>query len=118
MLTTLCAPHLPCHRCWLLLLCRNSTALKRQLLSRKLVKPSNLYSGVHCLAPACIRASVTSSLAKLRLQTLDLLYLHNAAEVQLQPRGKQGFMDTLRLAFKVGEEGEGRAGLLQASAQQ
>jgi hypothetical protein len=75
--------------------------LKSLLLESKLVNASDIFSGVHCLAPACIRASAASSLAKLRLSTLDVLYLHNAAEVQLEARGKAGFMDTLRAAFKV-----------------
>jgi predicted oxidoreductase len=75
--------------------------LKKQLLSRRLVNASDILGGTHCLAPACIRASVASSLAKLRIDTLDLLYLHNAAEVQLEARGKEGFFEMLRVAFKV-----------------
>lgn len=75
--------------------------LKHQLLSRRLVNSSDILGGAHCLAPACIRASLASSLAKLRIDTLDLLYLHNAAEVQLEARGKQGFFEVLRVAFKV-----------------
>jgi aryl-alcohol dehydrogenase-like predicted oxidoreductase len=66
-----------------------------------LVNSSDILGGAHCLAPACIRASLASSLAKLRIDTLDLLYLHNAAEVQLEARGKQGFFEVLRVAFKV-----------------
>jgi hypothetical protein len=79
--------------------------LKKQLLSRRLVNASDILGGTHCLAPACIRASLASSLAKLRLETLDLLYLHNPAEVQLEARGKAGFFEVLRTAFKVGEGG-------------
>jgi len=75
--------------------------VKRQLLSQRAVNASDIL-GTHCLAPACIRASVTSSLAKLRIETLDLLYLHNAAEVQLEARGKEGFFVVLKAAFKVG----------------
>jgi hypothetical protein len=75
--------------------------LKQQLVSRRLVNASEILGGAHCLAPACIRASVASSLAKLRIDTLDLLYLHNAAEVQLEARGKEGFFEVLRMAFKV-----------------
>lgn len=35
---------------------------------------------------------MTASLTQLRLETLDLLYLHNAAEVQLKSLGREGFM--------------------------
>eukprot|EP00882_Tetradesmus_deserticola_P015181 GHRQ01016165.1.p1 GENE.GHRQ01016165.1~~GHRQ01016165.1.p1 ORF type:complete len:313 (+),score=148.62 GHRQ01016165.1:722-1660(+) len=59
-----------------------------------------MMAGSHCLSRACIRASVGASLAALRLATLDLLYLHNAAEVQLLARGKAGFMALLRSAFQ------------------
>jgi hypothetical protein len=34
-------------------------------------------------------------------QALDLLYLHNAAEMQLEAWGKQGFFEVLRVADKV-----------------
>lgn len=78
-----------------------TTALKKQLLSRRLVNSSDILGGSHCLAPACLRASLASSLAKLRIQTLDLLYLHNPAEVQLEARGKAGFFAVLKAAFKV-----------------
>lgn len=79
--------------------------LKKQLLSQRLVNSSDILGGTHCLAPACIRASLASSLAKLRVETLDLLYLHNPAEVQLEARGKAGFFEVLRAAFKVGTGG-------------
>lgn len=79
--------------------------LKKQLLSRRLVNASDILGGTHCLASACIRASLASSLAKLRVDTLDLLYLHNPAEVQLEARGKAGFFEVLRTAFKVGQGG-------------
>jgi aryl-alcohol dehydrogenase-like predicted oxidoreductase len=79
----------------------STAALKKALLSRHLVNSSDILGGSHCLAPACLRASLASSLAKLRIQTLDLLYLHNPAEVQLEARGKAGFFEVLRAAFKV-----------------
>jgi hypothetical protein len=40
-----------------------------------------------------------ASLAKLRLATLDLVYVHNPAEVQLQALGHKGFLQALRNAF-------------------
>lgn len=84
-------------------MCLLPAGLKRQLLSRQLVNASDILGGSHCLAPACLRASVASSLRRLRLGTIDLLYLHNAAEVQLAARGKEGFFEVLRAAFEVSE---------------
>jgi hypothetical protein len=90
--------------------------LKKQLLSRRLVNTSDILGGTHCLAPACIRASLASSLAKLRVETLDLLYLHNPAEVQLEARSKAGFFEVLRAAFKVGAGGS-RAAVAPADSE-
>lgn len=75
-------------------------ALKQQLLEQGAASSADVMAGSHCLSRACIRASVAASLAALRLETLDLLYLHNAAEVQLLARGKAGFMEVLRAAFQ------------------
>lgn len=78
-----------------------STAeLKQQLLAQGAATSADIMGGSHCLTPACIRASVTASLDKLRIQTLDLLYLHNAAEVQYLARGKAAFFEVLKNAFK------------------
>lgn len=50
--------------------------------------------------PACIRGSLLESLAALRIETVDLLYLHNAVESQLPAIGRPAFMQRLLLAFK------------------
>lgn len=77
-----------------------NSALKQQLLEQGAASSTDLMAGSHCLSRACIRASVKASLAALRLETLDLLYLHNAAEVQLLARGRVGFMALLKEAFQ------------------
>jgi aryl-alcohol dehydrogenase-like predicted oxidoreductase len=61
----------------------------------------------HCIHPACLRASLQRSLANLNLGTLDVLYLHNAAEAQLPAVGRVEFMRRLRAAFVVLEEERG-----------
>ena len=42
---------------------------------------------------------------------VDLFYLHNAAEMQLQPLGRPAFMQHLRTAFLWAEEQRGRGRL-------
>lgn len=42
-----------------------------------------IVDGKHCIAPACLNMSLTTSRKNLGVQTIDLLYLHNAAENQL-----------------------------------
>jgi aryl-alcohol dehydrogenase-like predicted oxidoreductase len=63
----------------------------------------------HCIHPDCLRVSLQRSLANLNLGTLDVLYLHNAAEAQLSTVGRAEFMRRLRAAF-VALEGERAAG--------
>jgi hypothetical protein len=75
-------------------------ALKQQLLEQGAASSADIMAGSHCLSRACLRASVAASLAALRLETIDLLYLHNAAEVQLLARGKLGFKEVLKSAFQ------------------
>eukprot|EP00878_Enallax_costatus_P038896 GHUV01044385.1.p1 GENE.GHUV01044385.1~~GHUV01044385.1.p1 ORF type:complete len:396 (+),score=75.04 GHUV01044385.1:591-1778(+) len=72
-----------------------NTDLKQYLLDQELASSTDIVGSVHCLTRACIRTSVTQSLEKLRIETLDLLYLHNAAEVQLRPLGKEPFMQVM-----------------------
>lgn len=63
--------------------------------------------GWHCMTPACIRASVTSSLTKLQVQVVDLVYLHNAAEMQLQVLGRAKFLQVRALVRLLGGWGWG-----------
>ncbi|GIL60268.1 hypothetical protein Vafri_14898 [Volvox africanus] len=72
-------------------------------LVRKLVQEKKLnrreVSGGHTLDPEYIIASVNASLERLNLQTIDLLYLHNPAEMQLKGLGWPAFRDKLKKAF-------------------
>ncbi|KAG2423763.1 hypothetical protein HXX76_015039 [Chlamydomonas incerta] len=78
-------------------------ALVRRLVKDKALARRDVVSG-HCLAPAYLRASVAASLERLNLQSVDLLYLHNPAEMQLQGLGKAGFRAKMVEAFKALEE--------------
>ncbi|PNW84034.1 hypothetical protein CHLRE_04g218500v5 [Chlamydomonas reinhardtii] len=78
-------------------------ALVRQLVKDKALSRKEVVSG-HSLAPAYLRASVEASLERLNLHTVDLVYLHNPAEMQLQALGKAGFRSKMVQAFKALEE--------------
>jgi aryl-alcohol dehydrogenase-like predicted oxidoreductase len=56
------------------------------------------------MSPACIRASLLQSLERMRLTTVDLLYLHNPAEMQLGHLGKGNFTLKLKEAFREMEK--------------
>ncbi|KAJ8614597.1 hypothetical protein CTAYLR_004943 [Chrysophaeum taylorii] len=55
-------------------------------------------SGRHCVAPACIKASLDVSLERLGVSTVDILYLHNVCEKRTDLEAPQ-IASLLRTAF-------------------
>ena len=43
----------------------------------------DVVGGKHCIVPACLGLSLNVSLANMAIETVDIFYLHNAAEKQL-----------------------------------
>lgn len=76
----------------------------KKLVKNGVIKRSDIVSGKHCIAPACLKISITRSLANIGVSSLDLLYLHNAAEKQQPVVGKAKFMQRLRAAITHLEE--------------
>eukprot|EP00877_Chromochloris_zofingiensis_P007465 jgi/Chrzof1/2972/Cz12g06160.t1 len=76
-----------------------SPTLQQTLLTKGLISHGDVVGGGHCMAPACLRASVEESLEKMNIETVDLLYLHNAAESQLPVVGLEVFLQRLKAAF-------------------
>ncbi len=68
-----------------------------------LIKMEDLAGGIHCMAPAYLEYQLDQSLENLGLETLDLLYLHNAAESQIPVIGHDAFMARLQAAFEFYE---------------
>jgi len=68
------------------------------------ITPDDIAGGMHCMAPAYLEDQLNQSLANLGLQTLDLMYLHNAAESQIPEIGRELFMKRLKLAFEFYEQ--------------
>mgnify|MGYP003940972807 CR=1 FL=1 len=75
-----------------------------------MIQPEDIVGGMHCMAPAYLEDQLNQSLANLDVGTLDLIYLHNAAESQLPEIGRETFMRRLRQAFEFYEKAraEGR----------
>lgn len=69
-----------------------------------MIQPGDIAGGMHCMAPAYLEDQLSQSLSNLGLATLDLVYLHNAAESQLPEVGREEFMRRLRLAFEFYEK--------------
>lgn len=68
------------------------------------ITPEDIAGGMHCMAPAYLDDQLSQSLTNLGLQTLDLMYLHNAAESQIPEVGRDVFMKRLKLAFDFYEQ--------------
>ena len=71
---------------------------QRYLASGK-ITPQEIAGGMHCMAPAYLDDQLSQSLSNLGLETLDLMYLHNAAESQIPEVGRAVFMERLKQAF-------------------
>lgn len=69
-----------------------------------LLQPDDIVGGMHCMAPAYLEDQLNRSLSNLGVETLDLMYLHNAAESQIPAVGRVEFMRRLQKAFAVYEQ--------------
>eukprot|EP01025_Chloroclados_australasicus_P034164 TRINITY_DN3499_c0_g1_i1.p1 TRINITY_DN3499_c0_g1~~TRINITY_DN3499_c0_g1_i1.p1 ORF type:complete len:474 (+),score=28.71 TRINITY_DN3499_c0_g1_i1:84-1505(+) len=78
--------------------------LSKQLIKDGEIQKEDLVGGMNCIHPKCIRSSLERSLSAMRIKTVDLLYLHNAAEMQLPEIRKHAFMKKLKTAFLTLEE--------------
>ncbi|MEM3206737.1 MAG: aldo/keto reductase [Halobacteria archaeon] len=77
--------------------------LDQTVLRPGLAKEEEVVGGIHCLAPAYLRNQVETSLRNLRLETVDLYYLHNP-EQQLDEADRKTFLRRMEAAFRLLEE--------------
>ncbi|KAK9814130.1 hypothetical protein WJX72_001053 [[Myrmecia] bisecta] len=83
------------------------------LLAQGDIASSDVVGGSHCIHPSCLEGSLARSLASLNVQVVDLLYLHNAAELQIPVIGRETFLQRLRAAFVWCEEAR-KAGFIRS----
>lgn len=69
-----------------------------------IINPSDVVGGCHCLNPKYLRHQVDQSLRNLRVDSVDVYYLHNP-EMQLDHVDREEFDDRIRAAFETLEEG-------------
>ena len=74
------------------------------LISEGKIQNSDIVGEVHCMHPNFLQAELELSLQNLKVDTLDLYYLHNAAESQLALVGDQVFYERLARALEFLEE--------------
>mmetsp|Transcript_7834 Transcript_7834/g.11447 ORF Transcript_7834/g.11447 Transcript_7834/m.11447 type:complete len:487 (+) Transcript_7834:82-1542(+) len=76
----------------------------KELFKRAMKKGANKADfgggGKHCIAPACLEASLDISLERMGIQTVDLFYLHNVAEKRDSEVASQAeLLDMIQRAF-------------------
>jgi aryl-alcohol dehydrogenase-like predicted oxidoreductase len=72
--------------------------IEAEILGKGLARPDELVAGCHCIAPAYLDGMLSRSLHNLRLDTVDVLYLHNP-EQQLEGVARDVFLSRVRAAF-------------------
>lgn len=78
--------------------------VKRELVKPGIIKKADISSGYHCMTVAYLEDQLNRSLRNLGLDCIDLMYLHNAIEGQIQDISKVEFMKRLRNVFEFYEE--------------
>jgi aryl-alcohol dehydrogenase-like predicted oxidoreductase len=78
--------------------------IQREYAKRGVIGPDDISSGHHCMTVPHLADQLERSLKNLELECVDLMYLHNAAEGQLQDISKDQFMKKLADVFGFYEE--------------
>jgi aryl-alcohol dehydrogenase-like predicted oxidoreductase len=74
-----------------------------ELVDTGILDPADVVDGSHAMSRAYLEDQLERSRANLGLETIDLLYLHNAPDAQLGTVGQEEFLRRLETAFTVCE---------------
>jgi aryl-alcohol dehydrogenase-like predicted oxidoreductase len=72
----------------------------RTLVAPGILGPDDIVDGCHAMTPAYLEDQVERSRSNLGLETIDLVYLHNAPDTQLPRVGRDEFARRLADAFR------------------
>ncbi len=78
--------------------------VQKHLVGEGVIKSGDISSGYHCMTVPYLEDQLNRSLNNLDLECIDLLYLHNAAEGQLQDITREQFLRNLRDVFELYEQ--------------
>ena len=78
--------------------------LQQEIVDAGIASPADIVDGVHAMTPEYVSDQIQRSRRNLGLATLDLVYLHNAADAQLPSTGPEEFRRRLLAAFERLEE--------------
>ncbi len=84
--------------------------IEQELVQTGVLDPAVVVDGCHAMSPAYLEDQLERSRKNLGLETIDLLYLHNAPDAQLSIVGAEEFRERLASAFEFLERArtEGR----------
>ncbi len=77
--------------------------VKQEYADKGIVGEGDISSGYHCMTVKYLEDQLNRSLKNLGLDCIDLLYLHNAVEGQIQDISKEQFMKNLKDVFELYE---------------
>lgn len=78
--------------------------VKREYVSNGVIGEGDVSSGYHCMTLPYLEDQLKRSLKNLGLDCVDLLYLHNAVEGQIQDISKEQFLKNLKDVFEFYEK--------------
>jgi aryl-alcohol dehydrogenase-like predicted oxidoreductase len=78
--------------------------MHRMYISTGIINANDISSGYNVMNPGYIKRCIDKSLTNMHLDTIDLMYIHNAFESWHQDVDKQEFMDMLAKVFEVYEK--------------
>ena len=78
--------------------------VKNEYSNKGIISEGDVSSGYHCMTVPYLSDQLERSLKNLNLDCIDLLYLHNAVEGQINDVSKEQFLENLKRVFALYEQ--------------
>ena len=78
--------------------------MQNMFISQGIMSPKDISSGYNVLNPNYLRKCIDKSLTNMQLDTIDLVYVHNAYESWVEDIDRKQFDEMIRKVFQVYEE--------------
>jgi aryl-alcohol dehydrogenase-like predicted oxidoreductase len=78
--------------------------VKNEYSNQGVIGEGDVSSGYHCMTVPYLNDQLERSLKNLGVDCIDLLYLHNAVEGQINDVSREAFLKNLRLVFELYEQ--------------
>lgn len=78
--------------------------VKTEYTQKGIISEGDVSSGYHCMTIPYLNDQLERSLKNLGVECMDLLYLHNAVEGQINDVSREQFLKNLRLVFEFYEQ--------------